>query len=692
MGTNGGLVRGDGRRGAEAQPPEGAAVLPIDHVTSLDPALAGAKAAALAHARRAGLPVLDGFIIPTTAVRPLLASASPALDAALRSAWHRLSHEGTRPVVVRSSSPVEDGHTSSMAGQFRSILDVRGWDALLAAVADVVASAGDAPMAVLVQPLLVPAWGGVLFGADPVTGRTDRLVVAAVPGGPDRLVSGAVAGVQLSLSPGGRVLDGADDAPQALLSHSTRRRLRHLARRVAGVFGGPQDIEWAMDARGHLTLLQARPITAVGEDVHASGPLLGPGPVAETFPAPFAPVEEDLWVPPLREGLRRALALTGVVSRRLLRSSPVVEVVGHRVAADLELLGVAPARRSLWTHLDPRPPARRLRAAWRVGRLRAGLPGLASDLLADVDADLREMPSPSELDVESRVRLLRRSRELLVSLHGYEVLAGQLLEAEQTTAAAVAIRTLARVRAESPSADDEDLVARYPVLLALVAPAVRAETALPPTPIRLPAAPEHDGAAGTREALRLRIRWVHELMARTAISLGEELVARGVLGDPAEVREWRFDELAAVLDGANVRPSVGSCDAGSPLPSAFRLTPDGVVVPAVARACDGRSGRGAGGGRGAGPVTFDRDGEVGGRVLVVATLDPDLAPVLPGLSGLVAETGSVLSHLAILAREYGVPTVVDLPDARDRFATGAWVVVDGSSGEVTAVGDEAWVA
>ena len=60
-------------------------------------------------------------------------------------------------------------------------------------------------------------------------------------------------------------------------------------------------------------------------------------------------------------------------------------------------------------------------------------------------------------------------------------------------------------------------------------------------------------------------------------------------------------------------------------------------------------------------------------MLVVRTLDPGLAPMLPGLGGLVAETGSVLSHLAILAREYGVPTVVGLAGASEQFVDGTWI-------------------
>jgi pyruvate,water dikinase len=69
-------------------------------------------------------------------------------------------------------------------------------------------------------------------------------------------------------------------------------------------------------------------------------------------------------------------------------------------------------------------------------------------------------------------------------------------------------------------------------------------------------------------------------------------------------------------------------------------------------------------------------------VLVVRTLDPTLAARLPGLSGLVSESGSTLSHLAILAREYQVPTVVAVHDALHRFAIGERIVVDGRTGEV----------
>jgi pyruvate,water dikinase len=74
--------------------------------------------------------------------------------------------------------------------------------------------------------------------------------------------------------------------------------------------------------------------------------------------------------------------------------------------------------------------------------------------------------------------------------------------------------------------------------------------------------------------------------------------------------------------------------------------------------------------------------------LVVNTLDPRLAAELPGLSGLVCEAGSALAHLAILAREVGVATVVAVPDARRRFPSGTPLVVDGGTGEVRALNEE----
>jgi pyruvate,water dikinase len=583
-----------------------------------------------------------------------------------------------------------------MAGVFTSVLDVRGWSAFVDALDRVLGSAKAvpgiemAPMAVLVQPLLEPRFGGVLFGADPVTGRRDRLVVAAVPGGPDRLVSGEVDGAQYTLTSEGKVRSSASALPGLGKSHF--RDLAALAKQAAEVFGGPQDIEWAIERDGTLRLLQARPITTLGGDpTEATGPVLGPGPVAETFPAPLAPLEQDLWLDPLRQGIVTALRLTGAASERALRRSPVVVSVEGRVAADLSLLGARVPEHRILAKLNPLPAARRLGAAWRVGRLRSALPIIGADILADVDDQLLAVPSPADLDDGQLLGLLERAGDALAAVHGNEVLAGLLNGSHEAsiTGAGAALAALRAGRAAGQT--DDEIVAATPAVLALVPPAIGAPAELPPTPARIPTGvdqPQDDplnDLAVLREAFRLRARWLHELMARAAFELGCRLRTRGVIAEAEDVRRLRREELVAALDGARIdlRSTIAaraSLASPAPLPAEFRLTPDGVPVAEPSRS--GRTGRGAGGGRGIGPVHQGPGTPEAGSVLVVRTLDPDLATVLPHLGGLVSETGSVLSHLAILAREFGVPTVVGLPDALRRFPSGRTVLVDGSTGEV----------
>ena len=83
-------------------------------------------------------------------------------------------------------------------------------------------------------------------------------------------------------------------------------------------------------------------------------------------------------------------------------------------------------------------------------------------------------------------------------------------------------------------------------------------------------------------------------------------------------------------------------------------------------------GTGAGGGVGDGTGHLRRRepaGRVGARHH--DALQPGLAPLLTRLNGIVAETGSVLSHLAILAREAGVATVVGYAGAMDDLPRGS---------------------
>jgi pyruvate,water dikinase len=420
--------------------------------------------------------------------------------------------------------------------------------------------------------------------------------------------------------------------------------------------------------------------------------------LAETFPEPLARLESDLWLAPLGEGIEQALLLTGSAPARALRRSPVVRDIDGWAVANLGHMGLAPVRHKLLRKLDPRPPARRLGAAWRTGRLSRALPALARDVVEQVDADLAAVPRIDELSNAALLAVLDNGRTALRALHGYEVLAGMLIPGSEggTTAASLALSALAEAQAEG--VDLDDLVESSPVVLALAPPRIAEGhgltelAAVPAAPAEVTApSPASDGAV-VREALRLRARWVQELTARAAWQLGHRLVCVGVLPDQDTVRLLGLDELQAAVVSRTAPADLAdridpTVTAPRPLPAQFRLTPDNTPV-AVAAPGAGANGVGAGGGSGSGPVHLGENPPEG-AVLVVTHLDPRLAPVVPRLTGLVAETGSPLSHLAILAREHGVPTVVGHAGATDRYQAGQVVEVDGTLGTVRVLADAA---
>ena len=364
----------------------GEGVLALEDTRATDALWAGAKAASLSRAASAGLPVLPGFVLTVGG------TTQPEIAPAVHAAWAEVSDHGRRPLVVRSSSRSEDGETSSMAGQFASVLDVQGWNAFCDAVAEVLASSPDrSDMAVLVQPLLRPVSGGVLFGADPITGRRDRMVVATVTGGPDHLVHGEVDGTRSVMTRHGRVLEREPGDGGYDLDAHQHRALARLARTAQHLFGGPQDIEWAIDDEGALWLLQSRPITTLAPP--AKGPVLGAGPIAETFPDPLAPSSRTSGWRPCARASRRRWCWRG--------SPPAAACAAGRPSAwwaagpspTSTCSASVPARPGGGRSSTPSPPPAASRPSWRVGRLRAALPTIGRDIVTDADALLGEVPA-----------------------------------------------------------------------------------------------------------------------------------------------------------------------------------------------------------------------------------------------------------------------------------------------------------
>ena len=557
-----------------------------------------------------------------------------------------------------------------------------------------------------------------MFGVDPLTGDRSHILVSATPGLPVKIVSGEETGDQFVLGPRGRLRSKPARRPSRHQSGESeshcavaigarhRRQLAHLARSAEELFDGPQDIEWLIDEENGLRMLQSRPITASALPPEG-GHLLGSGPVAETFPNPLSRLERDLWESPLEDGIREAVRIGGAVNSRTLAGRLVVNV-GGRVAVDLESLGVAAPRRTWWQLLDPRPPGRRLLSGWRVGRLRIALPSIAHDLVVEVDGDLRALDTLDQLGDVQLLRIMTNARRTLAALHAHEVMAGFFIDTTVTTAtgASVALSTLARARLDGLS--DDEIVVAHPNVLALVPSRVGGSHGLPATPSSPPLGertheprresherlkPRSDTAMGlAREALRLRVRWVQELTAQVALELGSRLETRGQIGSADDVRHLDLRSLHHAAEFPDTQLAIRPEEVGvPPLPDRFRLAVDGTVVPDLAERA-GMSGGSAGGPRGVssgrviGCITHDPS-DAASKILVVRSLDPALAGAVSVASGLVAEIGSPLSHLAILAREYGVPAVAGMSGATANLHDGDRVLLDGQAGTIEVIVD-----
>jgi pyruvate, water dikinase len=259
---------------------------------SLDADHYGGKAAQLAAAVRAGLPVPRGVGLPVELVEAL-ASGDPAASAELARAWSLLRP----PLAVRSSAVGEDSDAASFAGQHLTCLNIRAAGDGLEAVQAIWRSAhseaalayrerlglsGRPRVAAVLQEQIEPDCAGVLFTRNPLDGA-DELVVEASWGLGEAVVAGLVTPDRFRVARDGTVLErvaGDKDlavmlAPDggteqvAIASERVRalclddRRLVALARlaeECGRMFAGPRDLEWAF-AGDVLHLLQCRAVT-----------------------------------------------------------------------------------------------------------------------------------------------------------------------------------------------------------------------------------------------------------------------------------------------------------------------------------------------------------------------------------------------------------------------------------------------
>ncbi len=175
---------------------------------------------------------------------------------------------------------------------------------------------------------------------------------------------------------------------------------------------------------------------------------------------------------------------------------------------------------------------------------------------------------------------------------------------------------------------------------------------------------------------------------------GELLADDGVLADSDDVWFLRSDELVAALEGNSIDVDIAARRAEferyTDLSAPPVLTSEG-EVPGVRSARDDLPegvlvGTGVSGGVVEGRARIVRDPAKEtieeGEILIAPSLDPGWTPSFLNAAGVVVEVGTRTSHGAIVAREYGLPAVVSVPEATRQIETGQRVRVDGTNGTI----------
>jgi pyruvate,water dikinase len=401
-----------------------------------------------------GLSKVDELLAACSALQGLFTQGDipPELDREIAAACQRLAqrHGPELKLAVRSSALGEDVGAASFAGQFRTELNVTP-AALGEAYREVIASAygpqalsychhlglrdQDLAMAVGCLVMLPAQAGGGVYSASPLDPADGRVRISACWGLPKGVVDGSAEAEEILVDTEGGLLErraGRQDRfyqcdpssgvlsatlPAELrdrspLSDDAALELATRAKEVQAAFGGPQDLEWALNGAGRLVYLQCRPLHRQASAVPQ--PLVGglPDPIISggLTAAPGAAAGVVRWVHTGHDALIFQAGQVLVVERPLPRWAPLLSWAAALVAGHSGVAGhLATVAREFGVPalVDLGPDLERLQPGEVVtvdADRRAVYPGRVDDLLRT-----RPAVSPPQTP-------LRRTFEQLITL------------------------------------------------------------------------------------------------------------------------------------------------------------------------------------------------------------------------------------------------------------------------------------
>jgi pyruvate,water dikinase len=765
----------------------------------------GGKAEGLARLLRHGFPVPPGFVI--------VGAAPGYLPDELEAHYEGI---GEGKVAVRSSAIGEDSGEASFAGQYETILNVEGAAALRSAVEACLDSADNrraaayrdaqtadegAAMSVVVQRMIDPRVAGVLFTANPMTARRDQVVVDAILGLGDALVSGHTTPDHWVLSRDGTVLERELQAETAVLSHAELILLLDGAVRAEERYGAPLDMEWAIDAEGNVWWLQARPITQLPGDPNELDTVANPRDIytwcniGEMMPGAVTPLTYSITGRGIDIGMQRTYRRMGVdvppgdgvryvgmfFGHMFINLTTLSELAVDVAGSSKKQMCLALCGRDIEELAEPEPApllrrslngaryfaqllsARRHRKELEALLAELDLPkrGTAREIYRAIDERLTEVWKAYELHLLSSASsgalapillgILAKGEEptqehhamvaeLLAGAEGVEsadiaegveriigalaksgAAAAELTSVDPETALAWLLSTEAgeagdefaryierhghravrelELRQKGWAADPAPLVASLQSGLrarldgaAQTRQRAKAGAAAEGHPVIRRLLPLAHAAIRSREHTKSGLVAVITKFKYAYRALGKRLVDEGLLSDADAVFFLTHQELGDLLRGrseladrAISRRRVIDYQMPLHFPQVFRDRPEPLRMEPV----EGDEGalvgkpvsRGVATGRARVVETLEQAAALqAGEILIAPITDVGWTPYFSLIAGLATDVGSAVSHGAVVAREYGLPAVVNLRVATSRFQTGDLVTLDGDRG------------
>lgn len=780
----------------------------------LDGINAGGKANGLCRLLRAGFEVPPGFV--------LLDAQAGALPDELDSCYAAL---GAGRVAVRSSALDEDGSDASFAGQYETVLDVEGIEALRAAIDQCLASltsqransyrhhhaqddASVMRMCVIVQRMVDARAAGVLFTVDPVSARRDRLVIDAVRGLGEALVSGEATPDHYEIDlENNIVLRDLVDAIKPVLSDAEIGKLVTQARNASRYFSEPLDTEWAIDKNGALYWLQARPVTTLPADLNEfdseflPADVMTTGNIGEMMPGAVCPLTLSVTLRGIEYAFQQLDVLLGAQKKVEDDYKQVCSFYGHwffnltgKVAASGHIAGMSASEAgySICGEEVPQlrePPKQswwiRARGGWRFFRfLRVAeqiVVQFENRLAHEFRTPFLDTPQAQIAQIDTQLWWVLEVENVHVRSSASSAVAGGILQgviAKGERPTQEHLGELARLMAGASGVISAELVQELDVIVAHIAqqshaprfceedaqdaldwlrstaagtaqklfaaflvrhghrayrelcvrekgwaedplPLIRTmqvgvRAAISHAPKKVAEQPvidlrEYNGfirwllpmvhnGVRRRERTKSLLVYVTREVGKAYRHLGQLLVTKNILPDEDLICFFTHEELLACggepaavqVQHALKRREAMAYQNRLQFPFLCQGKPQPLAPNAASVGGGVLTGRPVSAGcvEGICRVAFSPEEAAQlqpGEILIAPITDVAWTPYFSVIAGLATDIGSSVSHGAVIAREYGLPAVVNLRTATSQFSTGDRVRLDGGRGTLELV-------